>query len=328
MSHHSHHHHDHDHDHSHHHPHHEHHHHHGHGHGGHSHHHHGGNAKGLSIALLITASILLLEFFGGILTNSLALLSDSGHMLSDTASMVLSLAAMRFAAKPASPEKTYGFYRFEILAALVNGAALFVIAGVIVWQAYQRFIDPPAVASGSMMLIASIGLLANLLSAWVLMRKSDIKDNLNIRSAYLHIIGDALGSVGAIVAGGLMYFFDWYIADPIISMAVALLILKSGWGVLKHAVHILMEGAPASIDCCEVKETLLGVDGVLDVHDFHLWTITSGLDTLTCHLLIEDGKDSQTVLQEAIRLMEDRYSIDHVTIQVEKSGLTHAELRV
>lgn len=300
---------------------------HSHGHGGHSHHSHG-NTKGLAVAICMTTAILFLEFFGGILTNSLTLLSDSGHMLSDVASMALSLAAMRFAAKPASPDKTYGFYRFEILAALFNGVALFIIAATIVWKAYQRFIDPPAVASGSMILIAFIGLIANLLSAWVLLRKSDVKDNLNVRSAYLHIMGDALGSVGAIAAGAVMYFFSWYIADPIISVAVALLILRSGWGVLKHAVHILMEGTPLSIDSREVKETLLGIEGVLDVHDFHLWTITSGLDTLTCHLLIEHNKDPQTVLQEAIRLVEEVYSVHHVTIQVEKPGLLHAELRV
>ncbi|TNJ66279.1 cation transporter [Paenibacillus hemerocallicola] len=307
---------------------------HGHGHGhdhahGIGHHHHGpNNEKGLTIALLITASIMILEFFGGLLTNSLALLSDSGHMLSDAAALALSLVAMWFAVKPAAPNKTYGFYRFEILAALFNGATLFVIAGFIIWEAYERLLNPPTVSSGSMMVIAAIGLLANLGSAWVLMRKGDVKDNINVRSAYLHVLGDALGSVGAIIAGLLMLAFSWYIADPIISVVVALLILKSAWGVIKHAIHILMEGTPVTIDCEDVKRSLLHIHGVRDVHDLHVWTITSGLDSLSCHVLIEDDADSQDVLQQAIHLIERKYKIMHTTIQVETSSLQHGELKV
>ena len=306
--------------------------HHGHGHDhGHQHTHgHGGNrnAKGLTFALLITASIMLLEFFGGLITDSLALLSDSGHMLSDAGALVLSLAAVWFAARPASPSKSYGFYRFEILAALFNGISLFVIAGFICWEAFQRFMEPPVVASGSMMVIAAIGLLANLLSAWALMRKSDIQGNINVRSAYLHVIGDALGSVGAIAAGLLMWLFDWYIADPIVSVLVALLILRSAWNVIKTTIHILMEGTPIAIDQKQVVETLQSIDGVIDVHDLHIWSITSGLDSLSCHLLIEDQADGQEVLQQAIRLIEEQFEIQHTTIQVEKSRIRHAELKV
>lgn len=306
--------------------------HHGHGHD-HGHHHahgHGGNrnAKGLTFALLITASIMVLEFFGGLITGSLALLSDSGHMLSDAGALVLSLAAVWFAAKPASPSKSYGFYRFEILAALFNGISLFVIAGFICWEAFQRFMEPPVVASGSMMVIAAIGLLANLLSAWALMRKSDIQGNINVRSAYLHVIGDALGSVGAIAAGLLMWLFDWYIADPIVSVLVALLILRSAWNVIKTTIHILMEGTPVAVDQKQVVETLQGIEGVIDVHDLHVWSITSGLDSLSCHLLIEDQADGQEVLQQAIRLIEEQFKIQHATIQVEQSRIRHAELKV
>ena len=286
------------------------------------------NKKGLIIALLITVGILLLEFFGGLMTNSLALLSDSGHMLSDASSLALSLIAIWFAAKPASPNKTYGFYRFEILAALFNGVTLFVIAGFIIWEAVQRFFNPPTVASGSMMLIASIGLIANLLSAWVLMRKGDVKHNVNVRSAYLHVIGDALGSVGAIAAGFIMWLFDWYIADPIISILVALLILKGAWGVLKHSIHILMEGTPVSIDQNEVKKALKSIEGVKDVHDLHIWTITSGLDSLSCHILIEDHHDSQKVLQAAIHMIEEKFKILHTTIQIETSQIHHGKMKV
>ena len=314
---------------------HHHHHHHSHDHHGHHHHHvhhhdHGreGNKKGLTIALLITAGIMLLEFFGGLITNSLALLSDSGHMLNDASSLALSLVAIWFATKPASPNKTYGFYRFEILAALFNGVTLFIIAGFIVWEAIQRFYNPPTVASGSMMLIASIGLFANLLSAWALMRKGDVKNNVNLRSAYLHVIGDALGSVGAIVAGLVMWIFGWYVADPIISVLVALLILKGAWGVVKHTVHILMEGTPITIDLNEVKKVLESIDGVINVHDLHIWTITSGLDSLSCHILIEDHQDSQKVLQEAIHFIEEHFKIQHTTIQIETSQIHHEDMKI
>jgi cobalt-zinc-cadmium efflux system protein len=282
----------------------------------------------LAIALIITSGIMLLEFVGGLITGSLALLSDSGHMLSDAGALALSLAAMWFTAKPASPNKTYGYYRFEILAALLNGVTLFVIAGFIIAEAIERFQDPPAVASGSMMLIAAIGLLANLISAWVLMRKGDVHGNLNVRSAYLHILGDALGSVGAIVAGLLMILFNWYIADPVISVVVALLILKSAWGIIRSTVHILMEGTPVTIDSEQVTKALLNIEGVKDVHDLHIWTITSGLDSLSCHLLIEDSASSQRVLQEAVIRIEETFKIRHTTIQVEKSQLQHSEMKV
>ncbi|WP_018759132.1 cation diffusion facilitator family transporter [Paenibacillus terrigena] len=310
---------------------------HGHSHS-HSHHHHGhghsydhgreGNKKGLIIALSITAGIMLLEFFGGLITNSLALLSDSGHMLSDTNSLILTLVAIWFATRPASPNKTYGYYRFEILAALFNGVTLFAIAGFITWEAIQRFNNPPEVASGSMMLIASVGLLANLISAWALMRKGDVKNNVNLRSAYLHIIGDALGSVGAILAGIVMWIFGWYIADPIISVVVALLILRSAWGVIKHTVHILMEGTPITVNQYEVKEALERIEGVIDVHDLHIWTITSNLDSLTCHMLIEDDQDGQRILQDAIHLIEEKFKIQHTTIQIETSKVHHGEMQV
>jgi cobalt-zinc-cadmium efflux system protein len=297
----------------------------------HGHHHHfdiEGNKKGLVIALLITFGIMLLEFFGGLITNSLALLSDSGHMLSDTSALILSLIAIWFAAKPASSNKTYGFYRFEILAALFNGITLFVIAGFIIWEACGRFFNPPTVSSGSMMLIALIGLLANLISAYALMKKGDVKNNINLRSAYLHILGDALGSVGAIAAGLAMWLFDWYIADPIISVLVALLILRGAWGVITHTVHVLMEGTPMTIDQQKVKKTLESIKGVIDVHDLHIWTITSGLDSLSCHILIEDDQDSQQILQEAIHLISDTCKIQHTTIQIETSLIHHEEMKV
>jgi len=301
---------------------------HSHSHGGH-HHHHGaardGNKKGLAIALVITAGVMLLEFVGGLVTNSLALLSDSGHMLSDAGALALSLVAIWFATRPATANKTYGFHRFEILAALFNGVALFVIAGFIVWEAIRRFDQPPEVSGIGMLLIATIGLLANLASAWALMRKGDVENNVNLRSAYLHVLGDALGSVGAIVAGILMAVFGWYLADPIVSVLVSVLILKSAWGIISHTVHILMEGAPSGVRRAEVTDALLAIDGVRDVHDLHIWTITSGFDSLSCHLRIDDHLDSQDVLRQAIRTVELQFGIEHVTIQVETARIDHGK---
>lgn len=283
------------------------------------------NRKGLTIALIVTAGIMVLEFFGGLFTNSLALLSDSGHMLSDTAALALSLLAMWFATRPSSPRKTYGYYRFEILAALFNGVALFVIAGVIGWEAYLRILDPPKVASSSMILISVIGLFANLLSAWVLMRNSDVKENVNVRSAYLHVLGDALGSVGAIIAGILIQVFAWYVADPIISILVVVLILKSAWGVVSHSFHILMEGTPVTVDQKKVEEVLLAIPEVQNVHDLHIWTITSGFDSLSCHLLIKEGAESQSILREAIQKIKEQFHIQHTTIQIETVNFQHED---
>ncbi len=271
---------------------------------------------------------MLLEFFGGLWSGSLALLADSSHMLSDVVAIGLSLFAMWFSARPASASKTFGFHRFEIIAALFNGVTLFVIAGFIVKEAYHRLLAPSEVQSGIMMAIAAVGLLANLLSAWFLMRESDVKDNINVRSAYLHILGDALGSVGVLIAGGLVMLFSWNWADPVISVIVALLVLKSAWGVIRHAMHILMEGTPSSVDTGEVKRVLMTIDGVTDVHDLHIWTISSGLDSLSCHVRIEDAADSQAVLQRAVRLIEERFHIHHATIQVENSTLQHADCKM
>lgn len=309
--------------------HHDHHHAHGHHHHGNGHHHGPvGNKQGLLIALGITAGIMVLEFAGGLWTNSLALLSDSGHMLSDAGALALSLLALWFAAKPSSARLSFGFHRFEILAALFNAVTLFVIAGLIIWEAIERFLHPAVVASGSMMLIACIGLIANLLSAWSLMRKGDVHGNLNMRSAYLHILGDALGSVGAIIAGAVMLLFGWYAADPIISIIVSLLILKGAWGVLKSTLHILMEGTPGSISIGTVKQVLEAIEGVVDVHDLHVWTITSGIEALSCHLLIEDDRDSQEILQQGITVIEKQFGITHATIQIEKSTNNHSALPV
>ncbi|WP_134686519.1 cation diffusion facilitator family transporter [Brevibacillus migulae] len=305
------------------------HHHHGHGHGhDHSHGHHhgkGANKQALLFSLIIITAFLIVEVIGGFLTNSLALLSDAGHMLSDASALLLSLIAMIFASRPPSPQKTYGFYRFEILAALFNGVTLVLISLYIFWEAYERLLAPPEVSSLSMMGIAFVGLLANIAAAYVLMR-GDIKNNLNMRSAFLHVLGDMLGSVGAIVAGFLMWKFGWYIADPIISIVVAILIITSAWRVTKDSVNILMEGTPSSIDTTQVSSALGEIAGVQSVHDLHVWTVTSGFDSLTCHLHVDDDVSSYQVLREALEMLKKRFGITHSTIQIENSALFHAEM--
>jgi len=273
--------------------------------------------KGLVIALVVTAIIMFMEFFGGLLTNSLALLSDSGHMLSDVSSLLLSLLALWAAKKPTSDSKQYGYHRFEVLAALFNGVTLLAIAISILYEAFQRAINPQPVQGQIMIIIAVIGLVANLTSAWALMKECDVKDNINARSAYLHVIGDTIGSVGVIIAGFLIMKFSLYLADPVISGLVALVITKSAITVIRESVHILMEGKPRSIETSEVKSSLYNIEGVVDVHDLRLWTITSGIHSLCCHLVIDSNASSQVVLSAATQMIQERFGFRYVTIQVE-----------
>ncbi len=294
-----------------------HHHHHGHEHG-HSHgHSHTSNKKALLSSFLLIAAFMVVEVIGGIVTNSLALLSDAGHMLSDAAALGLSFYAIKLGEKKVSQEKTYGYKRFEIIAAALNGLTLIVISVYIFYEAFRRFFNPPEVQGTGMLFISILGLLVNIIAAWILM-KGDKDENLNVRSAFLHVIGDMLGSVGAIIAALLIMFLGWGIADPIASVIVALLILVSGFRVTKDSFHILMEGAPTQIDLKEVKETLRKIPWVTEVHDLHIWEITSGYPVLSCHISIADQGVHDEILSQSQRLLHDEFQIEHSTIQVEK----------
>ncbi|WP_139490636.1 cation diffusion facilitator family transporter [Brevibacillus dissolubilis] len=302
--------------------------HHGHSHDGHDHGHHHGkvtNKKVLFTSLLIITTFLIVEVIGGFLTNSLALLSDAGHMFSDSSALFLSLIAMYFAARPPSPQKTFGFYRFEILAALINGVSLVLISLYIFYEAYERLFAPEPVSSLSMVGIAILGLLANIAAAYVLMR-GDIKNNINMRSAFLHVLGDMLGSVGAIIAGLLMWKYQWYVADPIISIIVGVLVLVSAWRVTKESVNILMEGTPSSVDTNQITNALASIPGVKSVHDLHVWTVTSGFDSLTCHIQVDDDIPSYGILNEALAVLKEKFEITHATIQIENSSVVHGEM--
>jgi cobalt-zinc-cadmium efflux system protein len=286
---------------------------HGHGH----HHHHSSNKKALLVSFLLIASFMVIEVIGGLVTNSLALLSDAGHMLSDAAALGLSYLALRLGERKATKSKTYGYKRFEIIAASINGVTLIVISIYIFYEAFHRIINPPEVKSLGMLLISVLGLVVNIIAAWILM-SGDKDENLNVRSAFLHVIGDMLGSAGAITAALLIYFFDWGIADPIASIIVAVLIIISGWRVTRESFHILMEGTPSQIDMKDVKNALLKIPKVCGVHDLHIWTITSGFPTLSCHVVISEGATHDDVLMLAQSMLHDQYGIEHSTIQVER----------
>lgn len=279
---------------------------------------HTGQARGALIAALaITAGILLLEVVGGLLTNSLALLADAGHVLTDVAALGLSLCALWIAARPSSPRRTYGFQRVEILAALVNGLMLLAISGWVVWEASQRLGQPPEVRGGGLLLFAALGLSGNLASAYILSRGPG--DNLNLRSAWLHVMGDLLGSVGAVVAGLVVWLTGWTLADPLVSLLITALILLSAGRLLRETVNVLLEGTPQHIDVSEVERAMRAVPGVQAVHDLHVWTVTSGFVALSGHALIAPSADSQAVLRALQRMLHDRFAIEHTTVQVEHS---------
>ncbi len=272
----------------------------------------------LRLVLVLTAIYMFAEAFGGWWTGSLALLADAGHMLTDVAALALALIAMWFSARPATSSKTFGYYRLEILAALTNGVALVLISLLIFYEAYQRLDAPPSVKSGMMTLVATGGLAVNVLCAWLL--HGDHKDDLNVRGAWLHIIGDALGSVGAIAAGILMSVYGWYAADPLFSFLIGLLIVWSSWNLIRESTNVLLEGTPAHINLAAVEDSILETEGVEDVHDLHVWTITSGREALSAHVIHVETISQAELLKHLRTKLHDRFGLDHLTIQMETSA--------
>lgn len=275
------------------------------------------NKRALAISFSLIASFMFVEFIGGYLTQSLALISDAGHMLSDAVALGLSLSAIVFGARAATPSKTYGYKRFEILAALLNGAVLIILAIFIFKEAIDRLSEPSVVMGKGMMVISTIGLIINIVVAWVLHSQGSTKENLNVRSAFMHVMGDLLGSVGAIIAAILILLFEWYIADSIASMIVSVLVLYSGWNVFRESINILMEAKPANIDSGDVIKVLLSIDGVEDVHDLHIWMITSEFSVMTVHLEVKSDTDRDSVLEKAKYAILKNFGITHATIQIE-----------
>lgn len=272
----------------------------------------------LAIALGITSAFLVAEVIGGLLTNSLALLADAGHMATDVAALALSLFAIWLARRPATPERSFGFARAEVLAAFVNAATLVAISLFIFWEAFRRLGAPPEVDSGPMLLVAIAGLGANAASGWVLMRGGGHRENLNVRGAFLHVVGDMLGSIGAIVAALVMLATGWYLADPLLSAGIGVLILWSAWTLLRESVDVLLEATPKGIDPAMVRAAMVRVDGVAGVHDLHIWTVTSGLVAMSAHVEVAGARAWQDILEDLTRLLGARFGIAHVTLQPEE----------
>lgn len=283
---------------------------------GHNHHHRSSNNwRRLSVVLILTATYMVAELIGAWWTGSLALLADAGHMFTDVAALILALTAVWFGSRPATSKKTFGYYRLEIIAALVNGVALVVISLMIFYGAYERWLDPPIVRSGPMMGVAAGGLAVNLICAWILRGRHQI--DLNIRGAWMHVMGDALGSVAAILAGACMSLFGWYAADAVFSVVISLLIIWASIRLIRESTNVLLEGTPAHINLAAVEDAILATDGVADVHDLHVWTITSGRDALSAHVIHAHSISQPDLLRELRAKLHDRFGVDHLTIQME-----------
>jgi cobalt-zinc-cadmium efflux system protein len=286
----------------------------------HSHSHHSSanaNQRRLLIALAITSLMALVELVGGLLSNSLALLGDAGHMFTDSLALGLSVVALSLAKRPASQTRTYGFHRAEVLAALANGTILVLICGFLFYETYQRFVDPPEVRGGLMLVVAAIGFVANL--AGILILRSASRDNLNVKGAFLHMWGDTISSVGVIAAGVIILATGWTMVDPIISIFIGLLILRGAISLVLESNSILLEAVPKHLDVTQIASALKEIEGVRNVHDMHLWTITSGMYALSCHLLIEDRmvSASSRIVEEVNQALSQKFGIGHSTLQLE-----------
>ena len=286
----------------------------------------GGRHRSRLLAVLgITVVVLVVEVVGSWLTGSLALLADAGHMLTDAAGILLAVLAVTFASRPATPERTFGYYRLEILAAVVNAVLLLVIAVVILWEAWQRWQDPPSVRSGLMLAFAVVGLVDNV--AGLLVLREGARESLNVKGAYLEVLGDLLGSAAVIVAALVILATGWLRADAVASVLVALMILPRTFTLLREAVDVLLEAAPRGVDLVEVREHILGTPGVIGAHDLHAWTITSGLPVLSVHVVVTDDAladgGAGRVLDQLAHCLAGHFDVEHCTFQLEPES--HAE---
>ena len=283
----------------------------------------GRNKKNLAIVTGLTTVYLVAEVIGGLWTGSLALLADAGHMLTDVAGLGLALLAIWFAEKPATPERTYGFYRFEILAALTNAVVLIGISLYILYEAYERFRNPPEIESGGMLAIAAIGLVINIIGMFIL--RAGSKESLNMKGAYFEVLSDMLTSIGVIVAGIIMLTTGWYYADPLISAGIGLFILPRTWSLLKDAVGVLLEGTPADVNIAALRESLEKIEGVAEIHDLHVWSLTSGVNAMSCHAVLADGAEHDDLLARVHEHCTKEFKISHVTVQTERGDFAEHE---
>ncbi len=282
----------------------------------------GKHRKRLLLALALTSTYMLVEAGVGFATGSLVLIADAGHMLTDVAGLSLALGAIWFASRPATAGKTYGYYRVEILAALLNAGLLFAVSGYILVEAFQRFRSPADVPSLPLIVVASIGLVVNLVSAATLF--SGAGQSLNVKGAFLEVVGDILGSIGAIIAGVILLTTGWVYADPVFAAAVGLFILPRTWKLMRESVDVLLEATPKNLDVPAVQSAILSVDGVQSLHDLHIWTVTSGFVALSGHVTVAEEANRDAVLTTIQSSLRERFDIEHVTLQVETPRLEEA----
>jgi cobalt-zinc-cadmium efflux system protein len=275
------------------------------------------SVKVLSISLFLVFSFAFVELIGGFLTNSLALLSDAGHMLTDSVSLLIALVAQLLVHKARGKRMTYGLYRLEVLAALLNGIFLVGLVGYIAYEAFHRFLNPEPVLGPQMLVIAGIGLLINLVAGYLLFKSAE--KNINVKAAFLHVVTDTLGSVAAILAGLAVTLWDFYMADPILSIAISLLILPGAYGVIRDSLNVLLELVPSAIDPERIESEIRDVPGVIDVHDLHVWSITAGNVVLTAHVVVNDIEACNDILKN-VESVAQRHGINHTTIQIEREG--------
>ncbi len=300
---------------------------HSHGEGAHGEHDHGRGAdqRALAVVFVLTATFMVVEAIGGLVTGSLALLADAGHMLSDAFSLGLALFAVWLAGRPATPNRSFGYKRAEILAALVNGATLVAISIWIFVEAYQRLWQPPEILGGWMLAVATLGLLVNVAGVLILSRSGG--ESLNLQGAMRHVLADVLGSAGAIVAALVILTTGWRYADLLVSALIGLLVLASSWRLLRESTNILLEGTPRGVDAEEVGRKMAGAPGIQEVHDLHIWTITSGFPALAAHVLVDHHEDCHARRRELEELLKQEYSIEHTTLQVDHAGDHQATLQ-
>lgn len=297
---------------------------HGHSHGGGGQSAAGRNKGKLVLVLGFTTTYLVAEVVGGLMFNSLALLADAGHMLTDVVGLAMALFAIWFAERKATPEKTYGYYRVEILAAMTNAVVLIGISLYILFEAYRRFIDPPEVQSLGMLSVAAIGLVVNI--AGMLILRAGSKESLNMKGAYFEVLSDMLTSVGVIIAGLIMYLANGlYWVDPLISAGIGLFILPRTWILLKDAVGILLEGTPSDVNIASLRESLKKIAGVADIHDLHVWALTSGMNAMSVHAVLADGSEHDDVLARLHACCTNEFKISHTTIQTERGDFASHE---
>lgn len=284
------------------------------------------NKKKLIFVLSFSLFYLVAEVVGGLITGSLALLADAAHMLTDVGGLGLALIAIKLAERKASSSKTYGYYRAEILAALANAVVLIGISLYILYEAYLRFLNPPKVESKAMLIVAFIGLLVNLAGMYILRKGS--KESLNMKGAYFEVLSDMLTSIGVIIAGIIMWTTGWYYADPIISAGIGLFIFPRTWKLLKEATSVLLEGTPSDVDPEELRKEILMIDGVDSVHDLHIWSLTSGINAMSAHVVIKEGLINNNMLKMIHDVVTSKFKISHTTFQLESKDYKESEVHL